>query len=58
MRAVVLTFEEGEQRWLPFHCPWAAEVYLHLIPQMQVDGNEEVTAVRSARLDWLERKSV
>ena len=52
-RTVIMTFRD-RQTVLPFTHPVSAEVYMHLLPQMIVDGNKDVEGLVSARLGWAE----
>lgn len=45
-----ITKHSGTKDIMTFPSVWQAEVYLHLIPTMQVDGNEEALEIYRAKL--------
>jgi hypothetical protein len=47
---LLITKHNGTKDMMAFPTVWQAEVYLHLIPTMQVDGNEEALEIYKAKL--------
>ena len=45
-----ITKHSGTKDIMTFPTIWQAEYYLHLIPMMQVDGNEEALEIHRAKL--------
>jgi len=52
-----LTLHNNKREMMTFPSRWQAEYYLHMIPMLQADGNEEALRIRGATLDtvmWTE----
>ena len=52
-----LVLHTGKRELMAFPSRWQAEYYLHMIPMLQADGNEEALRIRGATLDtvmWTE----